>query len=358
MILGAFLNAGFPLERLRRELSKLPLNGYLLVCEKGERHKIRGTDFQVKIEKPLTEISENILNRVVEKSGLSKPVKNLSLKILSAVLETQRKVFKLKKNEVCFDGAEALDLLIDCVGAATGFDYFQFEKIYASPLPFPRGFTEDVVVALQEIPLETSKVAARLVTITGVSILKSAGAHFGESPLHKIEKTGIGLGDMRLSTQANVLKLHIGEGFPAVQLEANIDDMNPQWFDFVMDQLFAAGVVDVSLQPVQMKKNRPGVLLKILCPWDLKDKAIEIILKETTTLGVRYFPVERKILLREMKTVATRFGKLQVKFAKDPDAKIEKWIPEYEICRDIAALKKIPLRKVYEEILRAFPSKN
>lgn len=144
-------------------------------------------------------------------------------------------------------------------------------------------------------------------------------------------------------------------------LEANIDDMNPQWFDYVIERLFSSGASDVWLEHIQMKKNRPGCLLKVLAPLKIKEKAIQIILQETTTLGVRYYPVRRRILERRLKTVVTRLGKIPVKIAWDHKGKIKKWIPEFEACRKVAKKKKIPLPKVYEEILRSFkpsPSKN
>ncbi|MBI4124803.1 MAG: DUF111 family protein [Deltaproteobacteria bacterium] len=133
-------------------------------------------------------------------------------------------------------------------------------------------------------------------------------------------------------------------------LEANLDDMNPQWFDYCMERLFTAGALDVWLENIQMKKNRPGVLLKALCPAQIKEKAIQIILQETTTLGVRYYRVERRVLERKTKTVATRFGPIPVKIAWDHQLKIRKQIPEYEACRKIAKVKKIPLREVVEEV--------
>lgn len=142
------------------------------------------------------------------------------------------------------------------------------------------------------------------------------------------------------------------KGISILQIEANMDDMNPQIFGFVMELLFKAGCVDVALQPIQMKKNRPGVLLKVLCPSKKKDKAIEIILRETTTLGVRYFPVKRKILTRQLKTITTHFGKIPVKVASDKSLEIKKFIPEYDACLKIARAKKIPLREVFQEVLR------
>ena len=144
-------------------------------------------------------------------------------------------------------------------------------------------------------------------------------------------------------------------------VEANIDDMNPQWFDYVMEQLFAIGVYDVFLENIQMKKNRPGVLLKVLSPNKLKEKTIQIILRETTTLGVRYYPVKRRILERKLKTVTTRWGKIPVKIAWDHKWNIQKCFPEYEFLKKMARQKKIPIQKIYEEVVRKSkpsPSKN
>lgn len=355
MILGAMLSAGLPFTHLQKELKKLLLTGYVLSNRKENRQKVLGMNFQVHIERPFPNPTEERLHSVIERSSLAPSVKSLSRKILHQILTAQRKVFEIPTNALYFDGKEAVDVLVDVVGNAIGFDFFRFKEIFASPLPFHRCYSDDVTESLKGIPLEKLQTPHRLVTITGASILKTVVKHFGESPLRRIEKSGMGLGDMDFARQPNTLKLFIGEGFPTVVCEANIDDMNPQWFDFCMEKLLALGVVDVTLQPIQMKKNRPGVLLKAICPWELKEKTIETILKETTTLGVRYYPVERKILTRELKTVETRFGKLPVKFAKDGDAQIEKWIPEYEACRKIAQAQKIPLRKVYDEILRAAP---
>lgn len=154
-------------------------------------------------------------------------------------------------------------------------------------------------------------------------------------------------------------KLPYGTWYPVVTaakqtwvLEANIDDMNPQWFDFCMERLFEAGALDVWLEPIHMKKNRRGILLKVLCPARHKEGAIRIILQETTTLGVRYYRVKRRILERKLKTAVTRLGKIPVKIAWDNKFKIKKQIPEYEACRRLAKAKKISLREVYEEVMK------
>ncbi|MDO8494851.1 MAG: DUF111 family protein [Deltaproteobacteria bacterium] len=140
--------------------------------------------------------------------------------------------------------------------------------------------------------------------------------------------------------------------------EANVDDMNPQFFDYCMELLFKAGAVDVFLERIQMKKNRPGFLLKAIAPWNKREKIIAVILRETTTLGVRYHRIDRVVLTRKMKIVSTKAGKVPVKIATDQKLKIKKFIPEYEICRQIAKKKNLPLREVYESVIRACHNQN
>ena len=138
-----------------------------------------------------------------------------------------------------------------------------------------------------------------------------------------------------------------------LQFEANIDDMNPEWFEIAVERLFAAGAVDVILIPVQMKKNRPATLLQVIAPKEAEAKITETILRETTTLGVRYFPVQRQTLKREEGTVTTEFGDIAVKIATHPELNIQKIIPEYESCKKIAQEKQIPISEVYEAVRRS-----
>ncbi|MDO8527371.1 MAG: LarC family nickel insertion protein [Deltaproteobacteria bacterium] len=350
MLNAAMLDAGLPLKYLKSELKKLGLSGFDVLAHKESRKKVLGTLYHVDIRKPFSHHNPKGLQNIIEKSKLSPDIKTSSLTVINTILKAQKKVFRLKQNELYFDAESSVDLLVDVVGAIVGFDYFRFDEIFASPLPMHRCYHADVVEILKGMPLEKTTAAQQMVTPTGAAILKTVVTHFGESPIRKIEATGYGCGHKKFDSHPNVLRLLIGEGFKAVMLEANIDDMNPQWFDYVLEHLFEIGVVDVVLEPIQMKKNRPGTLLKAICPWDLKEKAMEIILRETTTLGIRYFPVERRILTREIKTTQTRFGKISVKVARDTALGILKYFPEYEECRKIAKAKKVPLRTVYDEV--------
>lgn len=352
MVVGALLDAGYPQEALRAAVAALRLPNAALLPTRGKRGHVAGWHIAGDVREPIPSPSPQKCRQIAEESDLSDKAKDFSLKIMNFVFETQKKTFALGDSELGFNGKEVMQTLILIAAAADGFAFFDFQSVYASPLPMHRSYPEDVLEGLQNIPLEKSNIAKPLVSLLGLAILKATVRNFGESPLYKIERRGVGLGDINLPEQPNTLSLYIGEGYPTVVLEANIDDMNPEWFDYCMARLFKIGVVDVTLQPIQMKKNRPGVTLKAVTPWDLKEKAIEIILRETTTLGVRYYPLERRILLREMQTVETRFGKVPVKIAKEETFNIEKRIPEYNACRKIAEEQNIPIREVYEEIYR------
>jgi uncharacterized protein (DUF111 family) len=190
-----------------------------------------------------------------------------------------------------------------------------------------------------------------MVTPTGAAILTTVASHFGECPLQTVIRVGTGFGDREIPGFPNVVRLLIGEGFPTMVVQANIDDMNPQIFDHVIDRLFAAGAVDVDLAAVQMKKNRPGVRLSALVPWERKENVIEVILAETTTFGVRYWPVERRMLIRELAKEKKKSGAITFKVGRDSKGRIVKALPEYEDVRKLARKTKRPLVDVYQEAL-------
>ena len=339
MVLGSMVDAGLPLSYLKRELSKLQLRGYEIV-RKEKRGAISGTNLHVITKKELGRSDYKTIRALIKKSKLSSQVKLIALAIFERLAEAEGKIHGVSKERAHFHEVGAVDSIVDIVGSSIGFEYFGFDEIYSSPLPVTRGRIRSAhgllpvpapatLHLIKGVPLEKAPVKDEIVTPTGAAIITTVAKHFGECPLQKIEKVGYGFGDKTFSGIPNALRLMIGEGYPVVVIEANIDDMNPQIFDYVMERLFKAGAVDVALQPIQMKKNRPAILLHCQAPWDKKENAIDVILKETTTLGVRYYPVERKILMREMKTVQTRFGKIRVKIARDDRGNIIKSIPEY-----------------------------
>lgn len=346
MVLGAMLDAGLPLKHLKAELSKLPLSGYRLEV-KPKSQAISGTNLHVETCRELPRCNYLAIHRLIEKSKLSSRVKAGALAIFSRLAQAEAQVHKTTMKKVHFHEVGAIDSIIDIVGAAIGFKYFGFKEIYSSPLPFTRGKVKTkhgwlpvpapaTLHLIKGVPLEKAPVKGEIVTPTGAAIITAVAKNFGECPMQKVEKVGYGYGDKVFAGIPNALRLLVGEGYPVVVIEANIDDMNPQIFDHVMERLFKAGAVDVNLQSVQMKKNRPGILLQCQAPWDKKDAAIDIILKETTSIGVRYYPVERKVLRRELKTVRTKHGPVRVKMLSDNEGKILKHLPEYDDLKNLS----------------------
>src|SRR3989338_2857661 len=217
------------------------------------------------------------------------------------------------------------------------------DQVMASPIPCnQRTLSTKTISLLKNIPLKKVKTKKETISPLGAALMASMVDHFGESQLQKIEAVG----------EADGLRVLIGEGFPVLMVEATIDDMNPQLYDYIIERLFEAGAVDVTLQPIQMKKNRPAILLSCQSPWEKKDKICDLILKETTTFGVRYYPVERKVLTRELKTIATKVGKIRFKIGKDEKGNIIKQIPEYEDVKRIASSEGVSCLKLYQSLFQ------
>lgn len=356
MVLGAMLDAGLPLPYLKKELSKLKLGGYELV-KRNKKGSVSGTNLHVITKKELHHSDHRTIRALINRSELSPQVKLVSLAVFERLAEAEGKVHGVPKERAHFHEVGAVDSIIDIVGSSIGFEHFGFDEIYSSPLPITRGRVRAAhgllpvpapatLHLIKGVPLEKAPVKDEIVTPTGAAIITTVARRFGECPLQKIEKVGYGFGDKTFPGIPNALRLMIGEGYPVVVIEANIDDMNPQVYDHVMERLFKAGAVDVALLPVQMKKNRPGVILHCQSPWDKKDKLIDIILKETTTLGVRYYPAERKVLTRELKIVRTKAGKMRMKIAKDEHGRIVKVIPEFEDVKRLARKMKRPVIEI------------
>jgi len=359
MILGSLIDAGMPISHLDRELKKIKLGGYKLKKIKPRgRERIRGTNLHVETTKEFGDTRFTAIAQLIERSKLKGYVKEMSIAIMERLAKAEARVHGVPLDKVHFHEVGMTDSIVDCVGAAIGFAYFGFESISASPLPITRGRIKcahgilpvpapATLELIKGMPVEPAPVCEEIVTPTGAAILSTAVGHFGSCPLQKIEKIGYGFGDKIIPDIPNALRLMIGEGFPVVMIEATIDDMNPQIFDYAMERLFDAGAVDVTLSPVQMKKNRRGTIVSCQAPWNLKDDVIATLLSETSTTGVRYYPVERRVMMREMKIVKTKRGNVRVKIARDDDLGIVKEIPEYEDMKKLAKKNKIPLIEAY-----------
>jgi hypothetical protein len=369
MIVGALLDAGLPLEGLRRELGRLGLEGWQVRLERRERGGIAAAKFVVEIDgghrhdhRPFREV-----RRVLSQSELAPRVAELALRIFERLAEAEGKVHGVDPEEVVFHEVGAIDSIVDVVGAAWGITALGIEALWVSSLPLGRGFTHSqhgpipvpgpaTVELLKGFPVRPGEGQGELVTPSGAAIV-SALARPGAPPEMTIERIGYGAGDRDLPDRPNLLRILVGSVPGAVGtdrlllLEANLDDLNPQFYDWTMERLFAAGARDVFLAPVQMKKNRPGVLLRVLCDPARRDEIAGVLFAETTTLGVRVLPCERLRLEREIREVDTRFGRVRVKIARGP-AGTSNVAPEYDDCRRLAEATGTPLKTIYQEALR------
>jgi pyridinium-3,5-bisthiocarboxylic acid mononucleotide nickel chelatase len=344
------------------------LKNYSLEVRPGSRSGIGALGLEVKVgshEEHHRHFSD--IRGMITRSSLDPGVKEMSLAIFQRLAEAEARVHRKKVEEVHFHEVGAVDSIVDIVGTAIGINFFRPDRIYASELPMGWGFVNcqhgrlplpapATVEVLKGYPVKNVDVEGELVTPTGAAIVATLSSKAGAFPPMKVEKIGYGMGKKEFPDRPNLLRLVLGEATEAYQtdramvLESNIDDMNPEFYDYLMDRLFQRGALDVSLSPLQMKKNRPGTLLRVIAEEKDADALSELILQESTTLGVRSFPVSRKKLPREVREVETRFGKVRVKISGEV-----RFQPEYDDCRRIAREKGVPIQEVYWEAVKKRP---
>jgi hypothetical protein len=371
MFLGALLDAGLPEEILKKELAGLALDGYQLQTVKTEQHKLAATKINLTINHDHHHRTFRTIKNLLEKSTLHPEVKEKSLAIFSALAQAEAQVHGCPPDEVHFHEVGAVDAIIDIVGAAIGLHYFGIERLITSPLPLSQGWVEcahgrlplpapAVCELVKGMPVYGTDLAQELVTPTGAAILKGCGHSFGPFPAMTIEKVGYGAGSHKLADhRPNLLRLVIGTSADVAEaqevevIETHLDDWQPEGFPFLSELLFATGALDVAVIPIQMKKGRPGFLLRVMADpataWELK----RCILSESSAIGLRFHREQRWTLPRQAGTVATSLGEVAVKKVTTPAGDI--LYPEYEDCRRLALEKKIPLQQVYREASRAFP---
>jgi len=314
------------------------------------------------------------IREIIGKAGISEGAKSTAIAIFEALGAAEAKVHNIDIEKVHFHEVGAVDAMVDIVCASVGAEALGVDEIVCSPLnvgggtvkcahgtfPVPAPATVEL---LKNAPVYSSGIQAELVTPTGAAIVKTLASRFESFPEMKIEKTGYGAGTRDFPGHANVVRLTIGEAQPELAaktpqetvtvLQANLDDLNPQVFGYVMDRLLEEGALDAFGVPVQMKKNRPGMLLTVLCRPEDSSKLTELIFTETTTLGVRKRQENRQALARKWITVATRWGDVRLKVAS-LNGTVTNYAPEYEDCRRIAMEHHVPLKSVMQEAVQAY----
>ena len=369
MTLGAFIDIGVPLSWLKDSLEKLPLKNFDISVESIFRSGIKAQRVNVLTKDNLTSRHYSEIKALVQNSHLSRKVKQKSLEIFEKLATAESEIHGQPKERVHFHETGGIDAIVDIAGTALCLEYLGIKKVIASKIPLGTGFVScqhgtlpvpapATISILKGVPVYGAEIPHELVTPTGAAIITSLADSFENIPDMIVKKTGYGAGKRDLKTIPNLLRIIIGT--PANHMsdyqqdrisivETCIDDMNPEFFGFLMERLFEEGAIDVYLIPVFMKKNRPGTMVQVLCMKNRKKSIINRILSETTSLGVRYYDVQRSKLVRENITIKTTYGDVQVKRVTDPNGSVQ-LAPEYEVCKKIAIEKGIPLKIVYGTI--------
>ncbi|HKQ91790.1 MAG TPA: nickel pincer cofactor biosynthesis protein LarC [Blastocatellia bacterium] len=397
MLVGAMLDSGLDFELLRSALLKLGVEGYELSLGRVDRSGISAAKFDVHLtgepqqhghhhnhdhshgehshghgrqshHRSLSEIKG-----IISSSNLSEPVKQRAQAIFQRIGEAEAKIHDVPIETVHFHEVGAIDSIVDIVGACVAFDALKIERIISSPLhvgsgtfqcahgtyPVPGPATAEL---LKGVPIYSKDVEGELVTPTGAAIISTLAEGYGSMPMMKIENIGYGAGTRDYPKFPNALRAIIGEleedadrtpGAVTI-IEANIDDLNAQVFGYLMEKALAAGALDIFYTPVQMKKNRPGVLLTLLCNPPDRERMCDLIFRETTTLGVRYRNEQREILTREFVTVETEYGPIRVKVSRARDGRVMNASPEFEDCRVAAEKSGVGLRDAQTAALKAY----
>jgi uncharacterized protein (TIGR00299 family) protein len=370
MVLGAFLDLGLPPEVLDEGWRMLGLQGLQLKQHNVQRGGMMGTQVEVEGEGTIKNYRE--MKALINDSALPAGVKELSVKVLQQLAEAEAGIHGMEVEEVHFHEIGGIDTIVDAVGAALGISHFEWDSIISSPLPLCRGWVEGghgghghlplpapaTVALLQGVPIVPAHIEGETVTPTGASIVTALASGFGPLPEMKIIGVGYGAGTRDSEGTPNLLRIIQGvqeakekEKERIWVMEVDVDDMNPEMLPYLNQLLLKEGALDVALIPIQMKKGRPGFTIRVLSADAQRERLAQLILRESTTLGVRMHQVERVILPREEREVKTKYGLITIKVAFDRKGKVINLMPEYESCRQVAEKKKVPLKEVYQEAI-------
>ncbi len=371
MILGALVDAGVSIDALRVELARLDLPGYEIRSEKVKRSGIAATKVTVRIdakEQKSRHLPDII--KIVEGSSLSSSVREKSSRIFTTLAEAEAKVHATTPDKIHFHEIGAVDAIVDIVGSVIGLELLGITQIMASAvnvgsgtvqtahglLPVPAPATAELLVG---VPFYQSAAAFELATPTGAAVISTLGFSFGPMPQMKIDRVAYGAGDKDLPHAPNVLRLMTGDlAAPydedsSTVIETNIDDMNPQVYDYIIGKLMEQGAQDAYLTPIIMKKGRPAVLLSVLTDKPGTEAVLDTIFRETTSIGVRISDVNRRKLSREIMAVDTVYGKVKMKISRR-SGEVLTATPEFDDCRRISKEKNVPLKTVIEEAKNQF----
>jgi pyridinium-3,5-bisthiocarboxylic acid mononucleotide nickel chelatase len=377
MTLGALVAAGVDPSELKEQISLLGVGGYEIGFEQVDRSGIGATRAVVTLtrhehhHRHLSDIHE-----IINSSRLADTVKRRAARVFEKLAEAEAKVHQVPVEKIHFHEVGAVDAIVDVVGACVGFELLKVERFICSALHVGSGTIEmahgrfpvpppAVAELLRGAPVYSTDIRGELVTPTGAAIVATLCESFGPLPPMRVERTGYGAGAREYPNFPNVLRLLVGESEGAegversprdeklLMIETNVDDSSPQLVGNLMERVLAAGALDCYFTPVQMKKNRPGVLISILCRPADRESMFALLFEETTTIGARGYEVERRALERQTVKVKTEFGPVDVKVAR-AGGRVVGATPEYEDCRAASARAGVSLRAVEEAARCAF----
>ncbi len=367
MILGALVDAGVSLDALQAELSKLGLAGWRLSAREVRRGAFRATKVDVEVESGVRHEHRHLgdIVRILEGSGLARPVVEGASRIFRRLAEAEARVHGSSVEEVHFHEVGAVDAIVDVTGAVVALRLLGAETIHVSALPIGGGFVEGshgrmpipgpgTAELLRNFPVVDTGVQMELVTPTGAAILTTLAAGAGRMPAMTVERVGYGAGTRDLPGAPNVLRVFVGETAGAgasetvAQVETTIDDMSPQLYEPLMERLFEAGALDVFLTPVIMKRSRPGTVLTALCPPERVGDLSRVLFEESSTIGLRWTEVSRARLEREMVTIQTAYGALPFKVSR-LGGRVVTVTPEFADVVRLAREKSLAVREVLDQ---------
>jgi pyridinium-3,5-bisthiocarboxylic acid mononucleotide nickel chelatase len=377
MFLAVLIDAGLPLDRLLAELKKLPLGIYEFERTRAMRSGLVGTRVEIRIpgKQPHRKLAE--IQDMLKKARLPTQAVANAQKVFNRLAEVEGKLHNVPPSEIHFHEVGAVDAILDIAGTCVGLELLEVSDLVCSPLnvgggrvvaahgslPVPSPATAEL---LKNIPIYSSGVEAELVTPTGAALVSTLASAFGPLPAMKVENIGYGAGEKDFTGHPNIARLFIGEGIEAVTgapglpgdevvsvIEANVDDLSPQLYGYFLEQALAAGALDVTCSSTQMKKNRPGLTISILCETAKSEALSHLLFEQTTTIGVRIYEARRKVLAREQVTVETPYGAVQVKVARR-EGKVVNAAPEFDDCHRLATEKSVPLKQVMLAAVAAY----
>ena len=380
MTLGALLDIGLPLEDLKAALGSLAMSGFDVSAERVLRAGVSATKFVVREHSapgtqpsaPGTHAHRHLAGifKLVDQSALSAAGRDQAKAMFERLAEAEAAIHQMPVEKVHLHEVGALDSIIDIVGTVFGLEWLGADRIVCSPLNVGGGMVNSAhgmfpvpapatVKLLGEAPVYSGVVQKETVTPTGALIATTYAQSYGPVPAMRIERVGYGAGDRDDVGTPNVLRMLVGRsaetspGERVTVIECEIDDMNPQLFGVVMDRLYAAGALEVFYVPVQMKKNRPGTLLTAIVAPERRSAMADVIFRETTTIGLRHYDVDRECLAREIVTVDTSLGPIRVKVSSR-DGRVMNAVPEFDDCARLAAAHNLPVKDVQALAVQAY----